>query len=69
MSSFSNLKDVSICQWKELGEAYGLDEKAARNRAETVARHFRLVLRDMLTDEVGSEQSADEEIATLLAFL
>jgi len=55
--------------WEELGTAYGLDGKAARNRAETVARHFRGVLRDMLIDEVGSAQSADAEVATLLAFL
>lgn len=54
--------------WEELGKAYDLDGKAARNRAETVARHFRLVLREMLIDEVGSERSADAELATLLAF-
>lgn len=55
--------------WRDLGRAYGIDEKAARSRAETVARHFRLVLRDLLVAETGSESSAEEEIATLLAFL
>jgi len=53
--------------WRELGMAYKVDEKAARNRAETVARHFRLVLRELLVAEIGSESSADAEIASLLA--
>ena len=55
--------------WRALGEPYGLDEKAARNRTETVARHFRLVLRQMLAEETGSGQAADEEIAALLGAL
>ena len=55
--------------WRELGTVFGLDKKVARSRAETVARRFRLVLREMLFAEVGSEQSADTEIAALLAFL
>jgi len=55
--------------WRELGQKFGLDEKAARSRAETVARHFRVVLREMLVAETGSEAAADEEVSTLLAFL
>ncbi|MCI0490704.1 MAG: sigma-70 family RNA polymerase sigma factor [Blastocatellia bacterium] len=55
--------------WRELGEAFGLGEKAARSRTETVASHFRVVIRKMLIDEVGSEPMADEEIAALLALM
>jgi hypothetical protein len=55
--------------WRELGMAYGIDEKAARSRAETVARHFRLALRELLATETGSESLVDAEIAALLAFL
>lgn len=55
--------------WRELGAAYGLAEKAARSKTETVARHFRVVLREILRDEVGSDESVDEEIAALLALL
>ncbi len=55
--------------WRELGAAYGLTEKAARSKTETVARHFRVVLREILRDEIGSDESVDEEIAALLALL
>jgi DNA-directed RNA polymerase specialized sigma24 family protein len=41
-------ESVDPPSWRELGMAYGIDEKAARSRAETVARHFRLVLRELL---------------------
>jgi DNA-directed RNA polymerase specialized sigma24 family protein len=53
--------------WGELGERFQLDEKAARNRAETVARHLRLVLREMMDQEVGEEGDVNHEIAALLA--
>ena len=55
--------------WRELGTTVGIDEKAARSRTETVARHFRLVLREILREEAGTEESVDEEIAALLALL
>ena len=55
--------------WRELGAKFGLDEKAARSKTETVARHFRLVLRDILREEGGSEESVDEELSALLALL
>jgi DNA-directed RNA polymerase specialized sigma24 family protein len=55
--------------WRDLGMPFDLDEKAARSRTETVARHFRLVLREMLVIDIGSENGADEEIATLLGLL
>jgi DNA-directed RNA polymerase specialized sigma24 family protein len=62
--------------WEELGARYGLDEKAARKRADTVARHFRVVLRRMLRNEITvpedssslmSEAAIDEEIRALLS--
>jgi len=55
--------------WKALGAPFGLDEKTARSRAETVAQHFRTVLRELLHREVGSEKDVDQEIAALLALL
>ena len=55
--------------WRELGAAFGLEEKIARSRSDTVARHFRVVLRQMLREELSSEESIDQEIATLLAFV
>ena len=38
--------------WQELGARCGMDQKVARERAETVVRHFRLVLRRMLRNEI-----------------
>ena len=52
--------------WSDLGARFGgLDEKAARGRAETVARHFREVLRAKL----GGHAGADDELAALRALL
>lgn len=53
--------------WAALGEAYGLDDKAARGRAETVARRLRRVLRDMLRIELGT--GVDEELAIMQMLL
>ena len=61
--------------WEELGARYGLDEKAARKRADTVGRHFRLVLRRMLRNEITvpgggvpvTGAQIDEEIKGLLS--
>ncbi|MFC1889005.1 RNA polymerase sigma factor [Thermodesulfobacteriota bacterium] len=55
--------------WSELGTKFDLDEKAARNRAETVVRHFKQVMRDLLIEDTGSKEAADEEMATLQALL
>lgn len=55
--------------WRDLGTTFHLDEKTARSRTETVARHFRFVLREMLAQDVGAAQNVDEEIAALLAAL
>ncbi len=55
--------------WAELGGVFGLDEKTARSRAETVTRHVKRVLRKQLVEETGSAGAADEEIAALRALL
>jgi DNA-directed RNA polymerase specialized sigma24 family protein len=60
--------------WEELGARYGMDQKSARKRADTVARHFRMVLRRMLRNEItvptctvhASEAAIDDEIRALL---
>jgi DNA-directed RNA polymerase specialized sigma24 family protein len=63
-----------VPSWKELGTRYGMDQKAAHERADTVARHFRLVLRRMLRNEINvpdgvqvTEAAIDEEIRALLS--
>jgi DNA-directed RNA polymerase specialized sigma24 family protein len=65
--------------WEELGACYGMDQKTARDRADTVVRHFRLVLRRMLRNEITvpsgrgkgrpqvTEAAVDEEIEALLS--
>ena len=55
--------------WAELGAAHGLDEKAARGRAETVARHLRSVLRRLIHADFGPDQTPDDELAMLRALL
>jgi len=68
-----------VPSWEELGEDYGIDQKAARERADTVVRHFRLVLRRMLRNEITApnagapwpplvtDAAIDEEIRALLS--
>lgn len=65
--------------WEELGARFGLDQKTARDRADTVVRHFRLVLRRMLREEITvpsggggrhpkvTEAAIDAEIEALLS--
>ncbi len=60
--------------WDELGAPYGMDQKTARERADTVVRHFRFVLRRMLRNEISvpggvppSDAAIDEEIKALLS--
>ncbi len=65
--------------WEELGARHGMGQKTARERAGTVARHFRAVLRRMLLDEITppdrggrwhpqlTEAAIDEEIRALLS--
>lgn len=58
-----------IPSWRELGAPVGLSEKDARTRAETAARHFRNAVWNILVDELGSEEAAEEELATLFSLL
>lgn len=51
--------------WAEIGARHGLDEKAARGRAETVARTMRAALLEILTVEAGSRRAAEAELATI----
>jgi hypothetical protein len=55
--------------WKDLGAPFGLDEKEACTRAATVARHFRVVLRQLVSEEVGSAEQVDAEIENLLTLV
>jgi len=58
-----------VPSWEELGAKYELDQKTARTRADTVARHFRSVLRRMLRQQItvagaaGGGQAASTEAA------
>jgi hypothetical protein len=55
--------------WREVGKAFALDEKIARSRAETAARHFRVILRNLIASDVGSEEDIDHEIQSVIAVL
>jgi RNA polymerase sigma factor (sigma-70 family) len=55
--------------WREVGEAFGLDEKIARGRAETAVRHFRTLLRHLIASDVGSEGDVDNELQAVIAVL
>lgn len=54
-----------VPSWAEIGARHGLDSKAARGRAETVARILRGSLLEILTLESGSRRAAEMELATL----
>jgi RNA polymerase sigma factor (sigma-70 family) len=53
--------------WNDVGEPFGLDGKKARERGETVARHFRVVVRDLIGLDPDSEEQVDEAILELLS--
>jgi hypothetical protein len=55
--------------WREVGHAFALDEKTARSRAETAARHFRTLLRNLIASDAGSEEDIDHEIQSVIAVL
>ena len=55
--------------WGEVGEAFGLEEKIARSRAETAVRHFRGLLRDLIATDVGAGGNIDQELQTVIALL
>ncbi len=54
-------------RWAEIGARHGLDERTAQHRAETVQRRFRDAVREVLIEETGSPQAANEELAALLS--
>jgi RNA polymerase sigma factor (sigma-70 family) len=53
--------------WRELGAAFGLDEKTARSRADTVVRQFRSVLRELVAADSAPGTDIDAEIRALIA--
>ena len=55
--------------WRQVGEAFGLDEKIARSRAETASRRFRALLRDLIASDIGSEEEIDDELHAVIAIL
>jgi RNA polymerase sigma factor (sigma-70 family) len=55
--------------WRDVGAAFGLDEKIARSRAETAVRHFRVLLRNLVASDMGSEKGIDEELHAVIAVL
>lgn len=55
--------------WREVGEPFGLDEKTARNRTETVARQFRSLLRQLIATDIGAGEDIDDELKSVLAVL
>jgi RNA polymerase sigma factor (sigma-70 family) len=55
--------------WREVGEPFGLDEKVARGRTEAPVRHFRLLLRQLVASDMGSEKGVDEELQAVIAIL
>lgn len=55
--------------WRTVGEAWGLPEKIARSRAETAARHFRELMRQLIATDIGSEDGVDEELQAVIGLL
>jgi RNA polymerase sigma factor (sigma-70 family) len=55
--------------WREIGQPFGLPEKIARSRAETAARNFRTLLRQLIASDVGSEDGIDRELQAVIAVL
>jgi RNA polymerase sigma factor (sigma-70 family) len=55
--------------WREVGASFGLDEKTARNRTETVARRFRSRLRQLMASDIGAGEDVDHELLAALAVL
>jgi RNA polymerase sigma factor (sigma-70 family) len=55
--------------WRQVGEAFGIDEKTARKRAETAARRFRALLRHLVASDIGSGHDTDAELQALIGLL
>ena len=55
--------------FRAIGALFGLDEKSARGRVETVRRQFRTALRELITTDQATPADADEEIRKMAAVL
>jgi RNA polymerase sigma factor (sigma-70 family) len=55
--------------WREVGAPFGLDEKTARNRTDTVARQFRSLVRQLIATDLGAGDDIDRELQAVLAVL
>lgn len=55
--------------WRDVGEAFGLDEKIARSRTETAVRHFRALLRELVASDIGTAEEIDKELQTVMSVL
>jgi DNA-directed RNA polymerase specialized sigma24 family protein len=55
--------------WRQLGEAYGLEEKVARSRVDTVKVEFRKAVREIVAADAGPGDRTEEEILELIALL
>jgi DNA-directed RNA polymerase specialized sigma24 family protein len=60
---------AATASWKELGDEFGLDQKVARSRAQTAARHFGDVILSLLEQELGSPEEARKELQTMIDLL
>jgi len=58
-----------LAPWKDVGAAFGLDEKTARSRAEVIVRRFRAVLWDLIATDVGSATDFEAELRSLMRTL
>jgi hypothetical protein len=47
--------------WKELDTRFGLDERTARNRAETAQLHYARIVLEMVVGDVGPGEAAQRE--------
>jgi DNA-directed RNA polymerase specialized sigma24 family protein len=55
--------------WRDLGSAFNMDERTARNRAETAARHFKTNLKELVARETRSVGDVEEVILGWLSYL
>jgi DNA-directed RNA polymerase specialized sigma24 family protein len=53
--------------WRALGEPFAVDERTARSRAETAARHVRIAIRQLVAAEGGSSETVDDAMRELIA--
>jgi RNA polymerase sigma factor (sigma-70 family) len=64
------LADDKPPSWRDIGASFGLEEKVARSRADTAARQFRTILRQLIAADVGeSDADVDEELRSVMSLL